>query len=118
MSKKKQQQIEEVIDETSNKYQKTEQKKEKAFNIAFSNKDECLEFMKNLLHYYEAITSEFNAIENIIQLDRKHEYYVKMQTWKNERLNWALNDANKDVSNLKKLIKKLDKEKNHIKFYI
>src|SRR6185295_2418675 len=99
MSKRKQQQTEEVNEETSNKHQKTEQVSEetyefylkqkkweltkdakaKAFNIAFSDKDECLEFMKNLLRYYEAIISEFNKIENIIPLDRKHEYYVKMQ---------------------------------------
>jgi len=131
MSKRKQQQIEEVIEETSNKHQKTEQvseetyefylkqkkwevtknAKENAFNIAFPDKDECLEFMKNLLRYYEAITSEFNEIETIIPLDRKHEYYVKMQTWKKEKLNWALNDVDKDVSNLEKLIKKLEKEK-------
>ncbi|CAG8790713.1 3669_t:CDS:1, partial [Cetraspora pellucida] len=131
MSKRKQQQIEEVNEETSNKHQKIEQVsektykfylkqkkweltkdvKEKALNIAFSNKNECLEFMKNLFCYYEAITSEFNKIENIISLDRKHEYYVKMQMWKKEKLNWALNDANRNVSNLEKLIKKLEKEK-------
>ncbi|CAG8796942.1 16826_t:CDS:1, partial [Cetraspora pellucida] len=78
------------------KWELTKDAKEKAFNIAFPDKDECLEFMRNLLRYYEAITSEFNDIENIIPRDRKDEYYVKMQTWKKEKLNWALNDADKD----------------------
>ncbi|CAG8772871.1 1536_t:CDS:1 [Cetraspora pellucida] len=85
--------------------------RQKSFELAFPNSDERLEFMKNLLRYYEVIEKEYDDVDKIIPLDRNHAFYFKMQEWKSKVLSGPLNGASNDVTNLEKLIKKLEREK-------
>ncbi|CAG8822614.1 15934_t:CDS:2, partial [Cetraspora pellucida] len=57
---------EEVVKETSSYI------RQKSFKLAFSNSDECLEFMKNLLCYYKVIEKEYDDIDKIIPFNQNH----------------------------------------------
>ncbi|CAG8726274.1 7922_t:CDS:2 [Cetraspora pellucida] len=77
---------EEVVEETSSYI------RQRSFELAFSDSDERLEFIKNLLHYYEVIEKEYDDIDKIISLNRNHAFYFKMQEWKSKVLSGPLND--------------------------
>ncbi|CAG8805391.1 13679_t:CDS:2, partial [Cetraspora pellucida] len=81
--------------------------RQKSFELAFPDLDECLEFMKNLFCYYEVIEKEYDDIDKIIPLDRNYAFYFKMQDWKSKVLSGPLNGAN--LSLYKDTLKKMKK---------
>ncbi|CAG8768470.1 26985_t:CDS:1, partial [Dentiscutata erythropus] len=80
------------------------------YETAFSEAEERLNFMRNLLIYYTAHINKLDNIENLMPKRRKHHLYFKEKAFKEKTLKGFQVGATIAVQNLKKFIKELKNE--------
>ncbi|CAG8586562.1 25734_t:CDS:1 [Dentiscutata erythropus] len=81
-----------------------------AYETAFPEAKERLNFMRNLLTYYTAHVNKLDNIENLMLKKRKHHLYFKGKAFKEKTLKGPQVGATIAIQNLKKSIKELENE--------
>ncbi|CAG8855372.1 42612_t:CDS:1 [Gigaspora margarita] len=81
-----------------------------AFEIAFSEPDERLNFMRNLLEYYNARVTEIKNIESKMPKNRNHSLFFKAKTWREKILKGPKAGALMAVQRLEQAIEDLEND--------
>ena len=80
---------------------------QKAFELAFSDEDERIVFLKNLLQYWRVVVNSYNEKEKLFPKNRKDPLYKDVEEWK-KIFEGPRKGANYKVTNLEKMINELE----------
>jgi hypothetical protein len=87
-----------------------------AYEKAFPNKEERLEFLKNLKQYQEAKITEYSLIEKNFPKNRNHKYYYKIQDWRKKIFSGPKRGATMGIQRIEEVIEDLESEFFFFKF--